>query len=65
MSLGYYIWEDDRAVPCDLFTWGRWMAENQEARVWLQTELAWPPVTEPAVLVSSVFLGLEHRYVEV
>lgn len=40
----------------DLFTWAEWFEKSMDERILRQTRL------EPDVLVSTVFLGLDHRF---
>lgn len=53
---GHYILADDGKTPveCDLMTWARWF-ENRGSRVVKQD-------TVGDVKVSTVFLGLDHRF---
>lgn len=51
----YYRLRDDHAVePCSMEVWTRF-CEDREARVVARTDL-------PAVMVSTVFLGLDHGW---
>ncbi|SRR5216683_5278951 len=52
-----YILDGHTPVPCDdLFEWGRWIEEHRDERIVKQDTLAGD------VLVSTVFLGLDHSF---
>jgi len=55
----YYILNDQNvAVLVDLYTWARWFEANDNHRIVQKTDLA------GGVLVSTVFLGLDHAFTE-
>lgn len=57
MDMKYYILEDKKPVPVDdLMEWGRWF-ENRENSIVEKTTIGDSDV-------STVFLGLNHRYGE-
>jgi hypothetical protein len=51
----YYILEDKKVVEATLDEWSHWFENNSSARVVSYTEF-------PESQVSTVFLGLDHRY---
>jgi hypothetical protein len=53
MADKYILDEQHNAVPCDLMTWARWFEKGN--RVVAKTAL-------PGCEVSTVFLGLDHRF---
>jgi hypothetical protein len=51
----FYILEGEKVAPCpDIRAWGEWMGKSEERLLW-RTETA-------DALVSTVFLGSDHRY---
>ena len=52
----HYILDGKIVRRCDLMTWARWFETAHENRVVKQEEIA------PDVSVSTVFLGLDHRF---
>jgi len=55
----YYVLADDGRTPVkepDLVAWGRWLERGAKARTVAKTEAV------PGVEVSTVFLGLDHRW---
>jgi hypothetical protein len=52
----WYILDDENnIIKCDMLTWARWLAENENRRI-----VNWTQITSE-ILVSTVFLGLDHR----
>ena len=51
--------DEHNAVPVDLMTWARWLEKDHSQRVVAQTKLA-----NDIVLVSTVFLGIDHNFSE-
>jgi hypothetical protein len=57
MTPGYYILRADHvAVPVDLLTWARWFDAPTTRRTVART------VDADGVIVSTVFLGLDHAW---
>lgn len=54
----HYILDDDNnpVVVSDVREWGEWFEANYQRRVVAQD---WP---RPDVMVSTVFLGIDHRF---
>lgn len=56
--LGYYILDEDgNPIPePDVLAWGRWVQENLDRKIIEQTRIPGD------VLVSTVFLGIDHGF---
>ena len=52
----YILDANNNTVEVDLLTWGRWLQENINERIVGYTEIT------SQVRVSTVFLGLDHRF---
>lgn len=55
MDRGYYILEGTTPVPTDVMTWANWFSDPAKRKVALTN------ITND-VFVSTVFLGLDHRF---
>ena len=51
----YYILDGKTVVPTDMMTWARWFQEARTKRVVAKTQTG-------DATVSTVFVGLEHRF---
>ena len=52
----YILDADNNVVPSDLFIWAHWLEDNPSKRIIDYTQIT------SEVTVSTVFLGLDHRY---
>lgn len=51
-----FILQGHIPIPCeDIFIWGRWLEENRKSKIVSQETIG-------HYFVSTVFLGLDHRY---
>lgn len=51
----HYILEGREAVPCDMMTWATWLQNSRDDRIVGRDTIG-------ASRVSTVFLGLNHRF---
>ena len=58
MSQHYILNDDNVAVPVDVLEWARWFDMNYQRRIVRRDK--WPD----GVVVSTVFLGLDHAWGE-
>lgn len=60
----YYILAEDRQtpVPVEMMEWAKWFENHNLERVVEQTNLS--DIIAAKVMVSTVFLGLDHQYAE-
>lgn len=57
----YILDQDGNAQPCpDLITWAEWIQEHEDLRRLARTSI--PTASGKIVEVSTVFLGLDHRF---
>jgi hypothetical protein len=57
MSKHYILTDDRKAVECNLMDWAKWLEMAKSKRVVRQD-------TIDGVLISTVFLGLDHQWGE-